>query len=379
MAKRGDAVALAMSFPGASSEEVVARRVVEWLTLEPEQQWNADPEHRRVAQELEVLGSTYVVVRPSAWLRRLRATNQRSEELRDRIAAESGLLGVAAQYNKDANLVRLRVLVTEDRGQPAVIRSLGEARGALPSLGELVVPGVLAVWRLSANPRTFFELVQSATPPERRASVKRVMEQVRAEFALDLEDMVLDNLRGHAVAVVYGFEPEWFARQPEEMMRDALFFDATREAIFLPIEDRKKMALLLDAMTQMTDSKLSRQRVEPVTQYAWLEDGELCWALILHEEYMVLVDSAPAFERAMRYVRNPAPLAPALEKLGLGRLFEDTLSAGAYVDLGGMRTLFRDTDARVMASWLEPYDTVLVLNRERGGVSMLEVELRLDD
>ena len=34
MAKRGDAVALAMSFPGASSEEVVARRVVEWLTLE---------------------------------------------------------------------------------------------------------------------------------------------------------------------------------------------------------------------------------------------------------------------------------------------------------------------------------------------------------
>ena len=150
----------------------------------------------------------------------------------------------------------------------------------------------------------------------------------------------------------------------------------TREAIYLPIHDRSKVALVLDALTQLTRGALRRKRVGDAVQYAWFDaDQALQGALLLHDRHVILIDSAPAFERAMSYTQNPAPLAPGLEHLD--PLLSPQHVSGLSLDVSTLRGLLPDNTPKSAMWLLKAVDRLVLRLRQEGGASVAELDVTL--
>ena len=338
----------------------LSSHVFKLANLTPTEQWGTAPKNKALEDKLAPLGPVHGVLRPGAALATLPAANEDAARQRDRLAGQFGALGFATQYLKSEKQLRLHLLLQEDVEEASLIPKLQPVEGALPTtLGSLIEPGILGVLRLSIQPEEFFAMLRLGLPPEQRDEIDALFEKLQTEFALDAREATIGNLSGHVLVILYGLEVTAFEKDPVLFMRDLLMLQATREAIYLPIEDRQKMARFLDAMTQLTRNKLQRQDVDETLQYAWKEDGALSWAIVLHDDYMLLIDSTTAFDHAMRHVRNPKELSPSLTKMGLPRLLEGDRQVGLYLDTSGVLTVLPE-DAKEARALLEPVKSIML-------------------
>lgn len=317
----------------AAPEQVIAQAV----EVDEQTSWQANPSFRSLRAELDPAGDAhaFATISLAPLMSGLSADNQDAKTQRDRLIGQIGVLGVRADVAEDH--VQFDMILDEDKSEPSGIEGLGEAKGAMPTqLGALVEPGVLGMVRVAFDMNAFIRLIRSSLPASQRLELDELFVELREQFAVDVERDVISNVRGHFVAVVYGVRLDMFEADFPKAMTNLLKFEATREAIYFPIEDRARFARFFDAVTQLSRSKLKRQQVDQTIQYAWMVDGELIWALIVADDHAIYVDSTTAFEHATAHVREPEPLAPGLKKLGVEKLLEGKSSAGAYIDVEGI-------------------------------------------
>jgi hypothetical protein len=350
-----------------------------WSSLRPGRSWDARPIHRELRDALIPHGPFYAVARPGRWLGHAPASSARAEDLLTRMTRQSGRVGVVGRL-EPSGAIRLRVLTALDAGAPQVVDRLGRARAPLPRLGGLIEPGVLGVLRVSLDPVAAFDLARSGLSASERDQLEALFTTLERDFALDIERAVVSNLIGHAVVVVYGLAlppepPDSFTAFALDLLRGRL----THEAVFLPIEDRDRLALFLDALTQLSRGRLVRQRRDDVIEYAWFElDGgarALRGGALLTSSHLVLVDSAVAFNHAASHARAPTDLAPSLSRLGLDRLLEGDDRSGLYLDVDALETLLRPGEAEAVGEWLAPLDRVVLVTRESASFGVTDVTL----
>ena len=351
-----------------------------WSSLLPTHSWAADPVHRELRDALIPHGPFYAVARPGPWLARYPASSMLASDLLTRMTRQSGRVGVVGRLEL-SGAIRLRVLTSLDMGAPSVVDGLGRARGPLPRLGGLIEPGVLGVLRVSLDPVAAFELMRSGLAASERDQLEALFTALERDFALDVERAVVSNLIGHAVVVVYGLTlpdepPASFTAFALELLAGNL----THEAVFVPIEDRDRLALFLDALTQISRGRLARQRRDDVLEYAWFDArGALRGGALLTPTHLVLVDSAVAFNHAASHARAPTDLAPSLSRLGLDRLLEGDERSGLYVDVDALETLLRPGDLEVMGEWLAPLDRLTLVTRETSPFGITDITLEPAD
>lgn len=330
--------------------------------------------NQKLLRTLSPQGPALGIVRPAAWLAGITAHGHANTLLK-RLLSQVGPVGIVLRSMSLDEGIGLRILTPGNPRAPAMIDSLGKAHETLAAPEGLVEPGVLAVGRLSVDPRKLYELFVSLLPAEQRDQIAEFWEQLDRELSINALRDVLDNLQGHAVLVAYGLDPDgldasapaqpWYLR--------ALKLQSTREALLLPIKEREPLELVLDALTTVSKGKLSRQVAGPTIQYAWLAGGELKWAVILGDAHLIYVDSAVAFEHARAYERGARPMDTEFDKIGISRLFAPEQSAGLYVDtasLGGILSENRVEDAPSAAlGWLKALNSVVVTIQEDGAES----------
>ena len=200
---------------------------------------------------------------------------------------------------------------------------------------------------------------------------------MRDKLLLEGPEKILENFNGHVVLVFYGLDGESLSADQGMSLRRVLELRATSEAILLPIKSRKKAERLLDKMTQITQGRLSRQRGEHTVQYAWFDEGELEWAFILSDEHIIFVDSATAFGQAMQFERRGRPLgSEEIDKLGIGPLLERRGRSGIYLDTGTLANLLSENGRDTAASWLLPFQSVLLTTEMDGETSKTRLRFR---
>lgn len=368
IARRGDLILLA---PGplltGRSAKTQTPAADTWLPTPPGGRWIDEPNHRSLHTRLAD-AEAHVVLRPGAWIAELPGVTMRARELRDRISAQSGHIGI--RLTRKERTLTLQAMLLEDAEEPAAASPLGQASGGLPPLGGLIAPGTLGVARVSVQPTLLFALIYGSLPHADRARIDTFLTRMRQDFALDLEDALVRNFRGHAIIALYGLDA--FDPGHPDFWRDLVALRATREAVFLPIRDRAKIALVLDALTQLTKGALRRKRVEDAVQYAWFDpNGELQGALLLHDHHVILIDSAPAFARAMAYTRNPAPLATGLSHLD--PLLSPQNISGLSLDVSTLRGLLPKDSPKALLDLARTIDRVSLRLHEKDGASTADL------
>ena len=301
-------------------------------------------------------------VQPAEWLPKSQGEGQ-AQVIWQRMVAQMGPLAASAGYDPMRGEIELNIVSQTDVTQPAFVTSMGVARGELPVVGGLVDAGVLGVLRLSASPQNFYALVRSLMPASDRKDLDLWLKDVSKVLNLDVMSDLVTNLKGHAVIVVYGFDPAAFSPTNKNMMADFFSLDATREAVLLPIESGERLRNVLDAVTTLSDGKLNRQTVGDTVQYAWIEEGNLNWAIIVAADYAIVVDSTAAFDHAVIYARSARPLPKGMKDLGLDQLFDGNRSS-LYMDSGALSNLMKEAGNAEVASWLAPFRSVLAWTQE---------------
>lgn len=357
-----------------------------WLSTSKRPRFVASGANQKLLRELTPLGAVVGIVRPAAWMANIKARGHANTLLK-RIVSQVGPVGVAASFVSLSREVRLRILTPGNPRAPAMITNLGQADGPLVAPDGLIEPGVLAVARLSVDPRKIYELFVSALPAEQRDEIAEFWTELDKELSIDALRDVLDNLRGHAVLVAYGLDPAGL--KPESKSNEqpwylrTLKLQNTREAVLLPIKEREPLELVLDALTTVSKNKLSRQVAGATIQYAWLDDGELKWAVILGDEHLIFVDSAVAFEHARSYERGGTPMGEELENIGVSRLFSAQKSAGLYLDTASLGGILSETDSGKApptgVAWLNALSSVVITIQEQNAASagVTDVYLRV--
>lgn len=332
--------------------------------------------HREVLRELSTVGEVVGVVRPAAWLANTEAKGH-AAVLLDRILSQVGPVGFSASSVSLEKAARLRILTPGEPGAATMIGDLGQAEGEIPPLGGLIEPGVLGVARLSVGPQQLYDTLLSAMPAQRRPEVDAFWDTVDKELRVDARNDILKNLRGHAVVVAYGIDSDTLGESQSHWYLDTLKLEATREAVLLPIKERKPLVDTLDALTEVSKGKLSRQAVGHTMQYAWMVDGELQWALIVADDHVLFVDSAVAFNHARAYERNARPMGPKLEEAGITRLVDPAHSAALYLDTASLTNILAEMQTDATTEWLEPFRSVLITTRTEDGMGVTDVELEI--
>ena len=218
---------------------------------------------------------------------------------------------------------------------------------------------------------------RSLLPPESRTALDQWIQELDSALAIDLVGDVMTNLAGHAVVAIYGFEPSVLRIDNPQLAFDLLTLKATREAVLMPIADRKRMERVLDAWTQASRGKLSRQPAGDTVQYAWLEDGALSWALILGRDHVVFVDSTAAFDHAIAYERSARPLDAALIERGLPDLFEGIDRSGIYLDTTSLSNLLAESKNEQLASYLRPFKSFILTSEMSGQSNRIHIRALL--
>lgn len=362
--------------PTQTRLEKVDKHLQKWMNLSGQSVWASQPWTR----DFQVPGIDRPVVggiKPRHWLAR-ESSEGHAALLWLRLRNQLGPIAFAAHFDKPTQTFTLDVQSTSDPREPAFVRDLQGASGDLPAAGALVVPGVLAVARLSVNPRKFYELVRSTFPAEQRLELDRLVHELDEQLAINIMDDLLDNLYGHIVVVVYGFDARIFKEQDSGLLANILFLKGTREAVYIPVKSRQRIEDLLNAWTQISKGKLNRQVVQQTIQYAWFEDGNLTWALLLGPDHVILVDSTAAFDRAMAFQRSAPSVKAADERVM--PLLEGRDLSGFFVDTRALANLMGTEPLDSFQRVLEPLKSVRVISETMdNSVSRMTIRVDLDD
>ena len=298
-------------------------------------------------------------IQPSMWMPETYGVGQAASVFQ-RLRNQMGPVGFTASFAPESGFLELDLMSRADPREPTFVRELVGAKGTPPIVGGLVDPGVLGVARLSVQPRKFYDLLRSLLPPASRIELDGWIQNMDAALNVDLVGDIMTNLNGHAIAAIYGFEPEVLRLDNPTLAFDILTLRATREAVLIPIADRQRMERVLDAWTQASKGKLNRQPSGDTIQYAWLEDGALAWALILGRDHVVFVDSTAAFDHAIAYERSARPLDGTLIEKGLPVLFEEVDRSGLYLDTTSLSNLLAEAGNEDLAAYMRPFRSVII-------------------
>jgi hypothetical protein len=368
MRRRGDIVALLLGEGSAEDFDW-------WREGDDTPGWRADDRWRRLIATTTRPDSDVVAGFDAAgWLRE-RASEGRAGRLVTRFARQIGRVGIRARYRASRRRLILDVLTPGSPGAPTIVSGLGEPTGELPPLGGLVEPGVLAVLRLSVDAERLYGLVRSMLPAERRRELDRFWEESRRQLEIEGPERIADNFSGHVVVVVYGLQGDRLDWDEPGLGHRILEMQATREAILMPIRDRTLAERTLDAFTQLSRGRLSRQTAEHTVHYAWLQDGLLEWAFVLGDDHLLYVDSATAFDQAMIYERRGGSLSR--EMSALAPLLQPRRRSGLYLDVATFSDLLAGRGYDRVAPWLEPLESLLVIGRPDARPPSTRLELEL--
>lgn len=340
-----------------------AEALVALIELDEKARWGGYQSHADFLRGLEDDPVLHGFVDPAPWLRR-READGHARLILERLIRQVGLIHFAIHHESAARKLRVSVYTPGEAAQPVVIAGLGKAEGELPQVGGLVRPGVLGVVRVSADPNALYNLFRSTLPAEQRLGLEEFWKELDEELKLDVRNDVIRNFEGHFLAVIYGFEDKVLKADNPAMLNDLFKLKATREAVLIPIKDRKALEPILDVATQVSRGNLRRQVIRHTIQYAWIPEGSLEWALILHDDYLLFVDSAVAFDHAIAWERSPRSLSDSLREVGLDRILEESRS-GFYVDLTTLANLLAENGQKTPAAWMRPFDTLVFSTDEK--------------
>jgi hypothetical protein len=347
-----------------------------WLPASVKSRFGEDGMHRKLLRDMSPFGEIVAVVRPAAWLAN-READGHAGVLLERILSQTGPIGVAASSVSLDEALRVRVFTPGNPRTPVMIRGLGQAEGDIPPVGGLVEPGVLGAFRLSVEPNQLYALMLSAMPAARRTEVDAHWDRLDQELRINARRDVLENLRGHAVVVAYGLDREALEASEAPWYLDLAKLQATREAVLLPIREREPLEQVLNGLTTISKGKLTRQKVGHTLQYAWLDEGELQWAVILSDEHLIFVDSSVAFDHAVSYERSARPLGEKFEKIGVSRIFDREDAAGLYLDTASLASILAEAGQESSTGWVEPFRSVVVTTRDEGSMGVTQIDLEI--
>ena len=347
------------------------------LELDEEEQWFAAPEHRLARQQMSQLGELYAVIRPGALASMLPATQDATRLQRARISAQLGSLAIAMEPFPEERRTRLWVAINEELTEPTTLHQLEGTQRHIPdALGALIEPGVLGGVRLSVTPDEIQVLLENSLPHPKRQQLHTLLDTLKRDFALDAREAVIDNLEGDGLVVLYGLEPQVFKQPPLHIIRDVLMLRATHEVIYLPIKDPKKLTRFLDAVTQLTRNRLQRQSVGETLQYAWSDEDILHWAVIIHGDVAMLIDSTAAFDHVMRHVDAPKPMATALTRRGVPKLLGADVHAGLYLDFTSIRTQLPE-ESKLLRQLLASFKSAVLTSKPGKAERTTRIEVDL--
>jgi hypothetical protein len=309
--------------------------------------WRSPEATRPPSSGADVAG----MVNPAPLLERWELTSPRARTLVERATRQTKQIDFSAEVGDDA--IDLTLDVVGEPGEPRFVDELGVPREKLRRVAGLVDSGVLGVVRLSADPERLWALGRSLLSADQRSQLDELLETLHTEAALDLQTALLDNVTGHIVVVAYGVDGDG-----SKSAAQWATLGGTREAVLIPIADPLPIRRLMDAWTQLSQGKLHVQETAgDHLQWAWLEEGELLWSVIVAEDYVVFVDSSVALEHAEQWETRPAPLSESLVKRGVDDLLDDAPRSGAYLDLAALRAIFGDR----FGGWFPTVDAVTLV------------------
>lgn len=347
--------------------------------LPAQARWDQDAQHRQLTSRLYNPTSAFWVVNPASAFLSLPAESAQAISLRQRMAELQGKLGISMAYNASARRLSAQLYSQDAPQEATVVRDLRGASQELPPLGALISPGALGVVRVSASVEALNALWLSTLTQPQREQLSSFESHLRDELSIDLKDALWNNLTGHMVMVLYGLTPEVFAKDLMSALKDVFALQATREAILLTLHDGSKLARALDAATQLSQGKLRRQGVGEQIQYAWFEQGELRWALLVHSDYVIYIDSPVAYARAMQHIRRPEPLKPSWQTTNLQTLLTERDRSGLYLDINAWLGLLPEAQRAILSPWLSPVKSLLLSADSLERASVMTLELTLKD
>ncbi len=348
--------------------------LLEILKIEPEKRWKGVARQNELMQQSPPM-AFHGAVEPAGWLLQKQTAGQ-ARVLLERLAHQTGRVHFLANYEPETHKLKIHLRTHGSPGEPVMVPDLGEPTGDLPTVRGLIKPGVLGVVRLSGAPDQFFNLIRSALPADQRLALDKLFSDLDAELKIDVENDLIKNLKGHAIVVMYGIENRVFTTD-NFRLADVFQLRATREAVLLPIQNRESMERVLNVMTQLSRGNLRRQAIGDSIQYAWLSDGALEWALILNNDYLIVVDSAAAVDHAMAYERSVQAPGAMLSDLGVEAIFEKTSRSGFYIDVVALSNILAESGHPIVAAWLRPFQAVVLTTDDVNQVGHTNIELTL--
>jgi hypothetical protein len=356
-------VLMTLPFGEGPSADTPVQILKALIDLDERRRWQSPQAHSDFLATLEAAPALHGFIDPSPWLGR-RQTDGHAKILLARLIRQIGRIHYAVAIDEESRKLRLSLYTPGQPAEPVMIASLGEAAGKLPQVGGLVRPGVLSVVRLSVDPEALYGLIRSTLPADQRLELEHFWRDLADELKIDVVGDVIGNVTGHFLVAVYGFEDRMLRADNPHLLYDLFRLRATREAVLIPIKSRERLEPILDVATQLSRGRLRRQVIRHTIQYAWIPDGSLEWALILHDDYVLFVDSAVAFDHAIAWERSARNLSDSLREVGLGRILEENRS-GFYVDLTTLANLLAESGQRDVAAWMRPFDTMVFSTEDR--------------
>ena len=262
------------------------------LTVSPSAVPNRDSEQ----SDLLVVGRPEMLQR--AAVRGQNRTRQ-LQGLLAQIQSVSGLFSLHPDKHRLSGTIR----VLQNKGQPHVISSFTPPDVSPPAIGPLASKDKTpAIFRVSSQPQQLFDYCRSLLPPRMRQQSRRMLKLTTSRLKLDLQRDILENLYGHFLIAIHDFQDlNWTS---------LLDISATSKTLLIPIRRREPIRRALDIGTQLSQGKLSRQSEGNHLQYAWIEQGELKFAILLTEQFVILGDSPVAFDRGMAYFEQKQSWSP---------------------------------------------------------------------
>lgn len=274
-------------------------------------------------------------VDPDLLLKNWKPQNERSKELVERVTSLTGAVEFSMQ--SDDQKVDLTLKLLKNPGEPKFVASLGEARAPIPFTAGLLDDEVVGAIRISADPSRLWKLGRSVLSAPRRGELDEFLATLKEEAALDLEKVVVENMQGHILLVIYDIVGE------PKTPADWLSLGATNEAVLIPLTQRRPVRRAFDAWTQLSKGRLHVRSADAERlQWAWIEEGELRWTAILGDDWLLFVDSQVSLDRARRWMAKPAELRSVLADRNVDELLNGTSRSGVYVDLARLRPMFGD-------------------------------------
>lgn len=339
--------------------------------------WEQEAQHRALRERLYKPQEVFVALDLGGALKGLPSPTPQADALKGRLIELQDELGLSLRYKADEQRLYATLYTQDEPTEATVVRDLRGALGELPELGALVWPGALGVVRVSAQPEPLKMLWLSTLSLKQQQQLSEFERTLRDELSIDLEEALWGNLTGHMVTVLYGLNPEVFGQPPLMVLRDVFALKATREAALLTLQEGKKLGDVLDAATQLSQGKLRRQAAEGATQYAWFERGELRWALLLHDDYVIWIDSPVAFTRASQQTRSSLPLKPTWQPTHLPELLKERDRSGVYLDMSALLALLPDAQLEQVKPYLGPIKSALLISDAMERASNIQLEITL--